>query len=73
MMWIAWCRQMTATFFSCIWLSIVIDCGSATPLLKLKPFLFRLAVLMYFIAIMPMVKRMRTSKDEHIGCLKSKR
>ena len=29
---------------------------------------FRLAVLMYFIAIMPMGKRTRTSKDGPIGC-----
>jgi len=28
----------------------------------------KLEVLMYFIAIMPMGRRMRTSKDGHIGC-----
>jgi len=33
---------------------------------------FRLAALMYFTATMPMERRMKTFKDEHIGCWKSK-
>lgn len=50
------------------WRSVVVDCDLTTRLLKLKACFFRLEVLMYFIATMPMGRIMRTSKDEHIGC-----